>query len=159
PTIREPIVGSEQVDRIERALRRLCHRCRNSLHGIKIGLYVFEHQREGPLPESWGGVKTAFHDIERLFDWMQLIHRPLSLTLVRSPLGQLVAERLPNWRSWFVSSGRTLELEPPEPDVVGEFDPMHLGLGLDALVAWRAELVDSNRQPVLGWLVNGGCFE
>ncbi len=59
--------------------------------------------------------------------------------MVRSPLGLLVTERLPSWRSWFSGKGRTLDIDRPNHDDSGDFDPMYLGLGLDALIAWRAE--------------------
>jgi hypothetical protein len=81
-----------------------------------------------------------------------------SLTLVRSPLGDLIIERLPLWQDRLAKRGRTILIDPPAHDVAGDFDPMHFGLGLDAFVAWRAECGDSI-QSRLGWRVVGDYFE
>ncbi len=80
------------------------------------------HQDE-PLPlqarsrwtdaRCWIELERTYQELERLFDRLQVIYRPLSLTLVRSPLGRLVNERLPSWRSWFNLRGRTLDVDPP----------------------------------------------
>jgi hypothetical protein len=104
-------------------------------------------------------LEQTFQEIERLFDRLQVIYRPLSVTMVRSPLGQLVAERLPSWRSLFTPNGRTLEVDPPWQEGSGDFDPMHLGLGLDAFVAWRADKSSANGNPRLSWRIDAGFFE
>ncbi len=110
-------------------------------------------------PPCWVELEQTYQEIERLFDRLQMIYRPLSVTMVRSPLGQLVAERLPSWRSWFTPNGLTLEVDPPEQEVPGDFDPMHLGLGLDAFVAWRAVQCSAMGNPRLSWRIDAGCFE
>ena len=115
------------------------HRCRNSLNGIKMSLYLFKREVGGPMPGSLGELERSYQQLEVLFDRLQVIYRPLSLTLVRSPLGRFFDERLPSWRSCFSRRGRTLDLARPADDLPGDFDPMYLGLGLDAFVAWRAE--------------------
>jgi hypothetical protein len=100
----------------------------------------------------------TYDEIEKLFEQLQRVYQSTSLTLVRSPLGRIFAERLPRWHALYPNWGRTIVLEPPQQDVVGDFDPSHLGLGLDTLVAWRAGSGDS-RQPRLAWRTVGEEFE
>ena len=68
-----------------------------------------QRHQAGPLPpEERSGRSVTFllersgrtyDEIEKLFDGLQRIYQSKSLTLVRSPLGQLFAERLPLWRA------------------------------------------------------------
>jgi hypothetical protein len=141
-----------------RMLRHFSHRCRNSLSGIKLGLYLLKKEPEGLDHAHWHDLGRTYSEIEKLFDRLQRICQSTSLTLVRSPLGQLFAERLPLWRSRYPDWGRTIVLDPPEQDVAGDFDPSHLGLGLDAFVTWRAESSDSPNQRI-AWRTTGGQFE
>ena len=46
----------------------------------------------------WNDLGRTYDEIEKLFDRLQRIYQSTSLTVVRSPLGQLFAERLPLWR-------------------------------------------------------------
>jgi hypothetical protein len=108
------------------------------------------------MHQCWGELAQLYEEIEGLFDRLQLIYRPMTVTTVRSPLGLLVTERSPAWRRSF---GRVLEIDRPDGDDSGDFDPMYLGLGLDAFVAWRAVAGDPNRLPILSWRIVGGCFE
>ena len=142
-------------------LRRFSHRCRNSLSAIKLGLYLLKKEggeTEGPLPSRWNSLWRTYDEIEKLLDTLQRIHQSTSLTVVRSPLGRLFDERLPFWRARFGEWGRTIVLDPPEHDVPGDFDPAHLGRGLDAFVAWRSEAGESH-QPRLAWRAVTGQFE
>jgi hypothetical protein len=156
--ISDPIGGPGNLEPGPRMLRHFSHRCRNTLSGIKLGLYVLRKELEGQSPSRWTELGRTCDEIEKLFDGLQRIYQPTSLTVVRAPLRQLFAERLPVWRSHFVARGRTILVDSPEGDPPGDFDPTHLGLGLDAFVAWRAESSDS-REPRLGWRVTGGQFE
>ena len=153
-----PLDDLENLDPGHEMLRHFSHRCRNSLSGIKLGLYLLKKEAEGPLPSCWNELARTYVEIEQLFDRLQRIYQSESLTLVRSPLGELIIERLPLWRSRYGKRGRTILIDPPAEDVPGDFDPMHFGLGLDAFVAWRAESGDSI-QPRLAWRVTGACFE
>jgi hypothetical protein len=149
----------ERIESLRQMLRSFNHQCRNSLNGIKMSLYLFKHEVDGPMPGCWFELERTYQELERLFDRLQVISRPLSLTLVRSPLGQLVNERLPLWRSWFSLRGRTFEVDTPGDDLPGDFDPMYLGLGLDAFVAWRAEAGHARWQAHLSWEIADGFFE
>jgi len=160
--IRPPAAPSGDPDGPEpfqQLLRRYNHRCRNSLSGIKMGLYLFERESTLPMGPRWNELALMYEDIERLFDRLQMIYRTCSLTCVRSPLGQLISERLPSWRSWFGARGRSIELDLPVHDDPGDFDPMYLGTGLDAFAAWRATAGDRDRESRLSWRIEAGCFE
>jgi hypothetical protein len=141
-----------------RIMRQFSHRCRNSLSGIKLGLYLLKKELQDPSRSGWNDLGRRCDEIEKLFDRLDRIYQSTSLTLVRSPLGQLFAERLPMWRSRYPDWGHTIRLEPPEQDLAGDFDPSHLGLGLDAFVMWRAESGDS-REPRLAWRTSEGQFQ
>jgi hypothetical protein len=154
-----PVENPECIGQIRDMLSSFNHRCRNSLNGIKMGLYLYKREVGGPMPGGWGDLERSYQQLEVLFDRLQVIYRPLSLTLVRCPLGRLVDERLPSWRACFSLKGRTLELARPADDQPGDFDPMYLGLGLDACVAWRAESGQANGNTVLSWKIADGSFE
>ncbi len=147
------------LEHLRQMLGRFNHRCRNSLNGIKMGLYLFKREGEGPMHRSWIELAQNYEEIERMFDRLHVIYRPLSLTMVRSPLGLLVAERLPSWGSLFSRNGRALDIDRPNQDDSGDFDPMYLGLGLDAFTAWRAEAGHPKAQSCLSWRIADGCFE
>jgi hypothetical protein len=149
----------ERVDHLRQILRSFNHRCRNSLNGIKMSLYLFKREASGPMSRRMIDLERTYREIERSFDRFQVIYRPFSLTMVRSPFGQLVADRLASWRSWFHSNRRSFEIDPPDQDLAGDFDPIYLGLALDALVAWRADSTSLASQPRLSWEIADGCFD
>jgi hypothetical protein len=139
-------------------LRHFSHRCRNTLSGIKLGLYALRKELEGHSPSRWTELGRTCDEIEKLFDGLQRIYQSTTLIVVRAPLRQLFAERLPVWRSHYAARGRTILVDSPDREPPGDFDPTHLGLGLDAFVAWRADSADA-REPRLAWRVTGGQFE
>jgi hypothetical protein len=135
------------------------HRCRNSLNGIKMSLYLFKREIGGPRPNSLCELERSYQQIEALFDRLQMLYRPLSLTLVRSPLGRFFDERLNLWQSWFSVRGRTIEISRPTDDLPCDFDPMLMALGLDAFAAWRAEACPAASHAVLTWRIADGSPE
>ncbi len=141
-----------------RILRHFSHRCRNSLSGIKLGLYLLKKEVQGPSRSHWHDLGRRCDEIEKLFDRLDRIYQSAPLTLVRSPLGPLFAERLPLWRTLYPDWAQTIVLDPPKHDAAGDFDPSQLGLGLDALVMSRAESGKS-REPRLAWRATGSQFE
>jgi hypothetical protein len=149
----------ERLECLRHLLRGFNHRCRNSLNGIKMSLYLSKRECKGPTHPGWVELEQTYQEIERLFDRLQAIYRPLTVTMVRSPLGQLIDEKLPSWRSRFTAMGRFLEVDAPCPEVAGDFDPMHLGLGLDAFVAWRADKGSTSGNPRLSWRIDADSFE
>jgi hypothetical protein len=139
-------------------LRQFSHRCRNSLSGIKLGLYLLKKELQDPARSHWNDLGRRCEEIEKLFDRLDRIYQSPSMTLVRSPLGALFAERFPLWRSLYPAWAHTILLDPPEQDEAGDFDPSQLGLGLDALVTWRADSGES-RAPRLAWRTAGSEFQ
>jgi hypothetical protein len=142
----------------QRLLRQFSHRCRNSLSGIKLGLYLLKREAHDDSRSEWSDLGRRYDEIEKLFDRLDRIYQSASLTFVRSPLGPLFAERLPLWRSLYPDWAHTILLDPPEQDLAGDFDPSHLGLGLDSFVMWRAESGES-REPRLAWRTTGAQFQ
>jgi len=149
----------ERADGLRRMLSGYSHRCRNMLNGIKMSLYLFRREVRGPMPACVSEFERGYQEIERLFCQLQSLYRPMTVTMVRSPLGQLIAELSPKWRSWFHARGLILQLDPPGADVPGDFDPMQLGIGLDALIAWRAATGDARWHPRLSWRTDAGFFD
>jgi hypothetical protein len=52
-----------------------------------------------------------------------------------------------------------LEVSSSGIDLKGDFDPMYMGLGLDAFVAWRAEAAIAGRPARLHCGISEGLFE
>ena len=155
-----PVVTSqERIAGLRRILSGFSHRCRNSLNGIKVSLYLLRREHSGANPSEWQELEQTYLQIERLFDHLQAIYRPMTLTMVRSPLGPFLADHEPKWRTWFEASGRTLRVDRPSQDLPGDFDPIHLGMGLDAVLSWRAEVREASRHPRLSWRTGEGFCE
>jgi hypothetical protein len=149
----------QPIHDLRRLLSGFSHRCRNSLNGMKMSLYLFRREVREKVPPNWGELERTYQKIEVLFDHLQTIYRPMALTMVCSSLGQLIGERAPKWRSSLQTRGRTLQLDPPEQEEVGDFDPILLGIGLDALASWRAESTESGTQTRIGWGTRDGFLE
>jgi signal transduction histidine kinase len=155
-----PVVPErEPIAYLQRMLSGFSHRCRNSLNVIKMSLYLVRREHRGDLPQEWRSLEESCLELERVFDHLQSIYRPMKLTLVRAPLGQFMAEEEPRWRTRLQGCGRTLRVDPPGQDPPGDFDPIHLGMGLDAVVAWRARVREASRHPRLSWRTCAGCSE
>ncbi len=154
----EAFDGGERWEHLREVMTSFSHQCRNSLNGIKLSLYLLKRGAAGPTPASLDALERLYREIERSFDRLRVIYRPLSVTVIRHPLGQLMAERLPSWHGWFEARERVLVVEAPDHDLAGDFDPIQLGLGLDAFVAWRAEAGSAKSQPTLSWSVDDHTF-
>jgi hypothetical protein len=148
-----------QLDELRRLLSGFSHRCRNSLNGMKMSLYLFRREARENLPPSWDELERTYQRIESSLDNLQTLYRPMALTMVRSPLGQLIRERAPRWRTCLQKRGRALQLDPPDQEAVGDFDPIQLGIGLDALASWRAESAETKTRTRVGWRTHDGSFE
>jgi hypothetical protein len=155
PVVTEP----ERNDCARQLLSGFSHRCRNQLNGIKMSLYLFRREARGKIPECWDEIERSYRQVESLFDNLQAIYRPTALTMVRCSLGQLMTDHEPILRSSLRSKGRALGLEPPEQESAGDFDPIQLGIGLDALAKWRAEAGESKSHTRIAWRTFDGFFE
>jgi hypothetical protein len=151
-----PFVQEEnQIELLRKELGEFSHRCRNMLNGMKMSFYFVRRSRPEVLPPWWNEVEERYREIERLFDTLQRIYRPMPLTVVRACFGSLVRDRLRTWRMWFQDGGRELELVPPAEERPGEFDPICLGMALDAFVEWRAHTMSPVGLARLGWRMEG----
>lgn len=150
---------TKKVERLRDVLSGFCHRCRNSLNGIKMSLYLFRREARGAVPQCWGEIEAIYQQVENLFDRLQSIYRPIPIRMVRSPLDELIRAHEPKWRSWFESRGLSLWLERPEFEVPGDFDPAQLGVGLDAMASWRAEVGPAGTVARMTWGVHDGVIE
>jgi hypothetical protein len=149
----------ERIDRLRQWLSGFNHRCRNLLNGMKMSLYLVKRCAKQPLPDRWVELEQTYHSIEQLFDRLQLIYRPMSVTHIRASFGSLVSDRKSSWREKFATSGGVLEFRAPDHESQGEFDPMLLTLGFDAFVAWRASSAIPKQHAQLSWQTVEGHFE
>jgi hypothetical protein len=149
----------ERVDRLREALSGFCHQSRNSLNGIKMSLYLFRREARGPIPECWDDVETIYQEVVSLFDRLQTIYRPITLTMVRSPLDMLIHHHILRWRSSFEARGLAIRVDAPDTEVPADFDPAQLGLGLDAIAAWRAEVCAAGTLTRIAWTARDGTIE
>lgn len=148
-----------KVEALRSHLSGFCHRCRNSLNGIKLSLYLFRRQARGRVPECWSELESTYQQVEDLFDALQAIYRPMAIARVRLDVESLIAEHLPKWRSWFESRGLAIRLQGPEEPVPGDLDPVQLGAGLDAVARWRAEAGTTGTVARVGWSARDGAIE
>ena len=158
-TTPDPEDTPEEPCRLRQMLGSFNHRCRNSLNGIKMGLYLFKREAVGPMPTCLVELARIYGEVEQSFDRLQLLYRPMPVNMVRSSFGLLVSERLPQWRSCFTGDGRTLDIDRPNYDDSGDFDPTYLELSLDAFISWRADAGHPKRRSRLSWRVADGSFQ
>lgn len=144
---------------LRETLSGFTHRCRNLLNGMKMGFYFVHRRAEGELPRRLTEVEEAYGSIERLFDQLQRIYRPMTLTRVRASFGCLVGAREREWRDEFRRIGADLEIVRPAEESPGEFDPSHLGQALDAFVSWRAPAIPPGSTARLAWRTEDQHFE
>jgi hypothetical protein len=52
-----------------------------------------------------------------------------------------------------------LEIDRPDQEDPGDFDPMYLGVGLDAFIVSRAQAAHPTWRSSLSWRMANGCFE
>ena len=153
------VTEKEQNDCLRRLLSGFSHRCRNSLNGIKMSLYLYRRASKGHVPQCWTEIERSYQKIETLFDHLQLIYRPMTLTMVRGSLGHLIRDHHSKWRASLQSKGMALEVDPPLKEIDGDFDPIQLGIALDAMATWRAEVADSKNHTRISWRTHEGFFE
>src|SRR5262245_55838204 len=82
----------DQLARLRGAMSDFCHRCRNSLNGIKMSLYLFRREAMGAAPDCWGEIESTYQQLEHFFDHLQAIYRPLTIAMVRAPLDELIRQ-------------------------------------------------------------------
>jgi hypothetical protein len=111
------------------------------------------------VPGCWGEIETTYQRLEQLFEHLQAIYRPMAMTMVRSPLDELLEYHVPKWRAWFESRGLEVHLDPPSSPVVADLDPTQFGVGLDAMAVWRAQVGHPGVKAQIAWEVRDGWIE
>jgi len=152
------VQDEEDTAELRERLSGFTHRCRNLLNGMKMSLYFVRREANGPLPRPLTEVEHTYGSIEHLFDQLQQIYRPMTLTPVCAEFGSLVGDRERGWREAFARGGAVLDVVPPSREVRGEFDPSYLSLGLDGFVSWRAASLAINEMARLTWRSEGRDF-
>jgi len=148
-----------QVSGLHEILGVFCHHCRNTLNGMKLTFHLVKRGPPQSIPEGWGELEARYQELEQLVDRIQLICRPMALSPIRTSLGLLLEERRGSWAEALSRRDRRLEWVPPSEPAVGDFDPLRLGQGLDALVAWRSEVGEPGRPVQLRWTADDGHFQ
>ena len=145
------VQDNRKIDQLRDELSGFSHRCRNLLNGMKMSLYLVRRGADRPLPAWWVDVEHSYGGIEKLLDRLQLIYRPMTLTLVRAPFGSLVQDHELHWREYFRACGQPLEIAPPDQESSCAFDPMLLSGSFDAFLRWRASMVHPGQRACLSW--------
>ena len=149
------VQDNRKIEQLREDLSGFSHRCRNLLNGMKMSLYFVRRGADRPLPAWWADVEQSYGGIEQLLDRLQVIYRPMTLTLVRAPFRSLVQDHEPQWRDSFGGSSRTLAIVPPAEECSCAFDPMLLSGGFDAFLRWRASMLLPGQRARLSWRTVG----
>jgi hypothetical protein len=152
------VADPDRVGALHSILGPFCHQSRNVLNSVKMSLYLVQREESRKPVEAWAEVERRYRDVEQLYDRLQSICRPYSLTCVRMPLSLLIEDRRATWLAWYSDRGKRLELVAPHEPDVGDYDPNSLAQALDALVAWRADDVETGDSACLCWWTKGGQF-
>lgn len=153
------VKSDQQIQQLREELGGFSHRCRNLLNGMKMSLYFMRRGAEQPLPQWWDGLELNYRGIEALLDQLQTIYRPISLTLIRGTFRCLVQDSQQLWSDAFAGGCGSLAIVPPEQESIGEFDPMYLRMGFDALARWRALAMAAGQSARISWRTGEGQFE
>jgi hypothetical protein len=148
-----------KIEHLREELSGFTHRFRNLLSSVKMSLYFMKRGADRPLPPWWAEIEQNYGGIEQLLDQLQLIYKPMPLTLVRAPFSSFVLDRERIWRDLFATSNRSLQIVPPSEESAGELDPMYLSVGFDALLRWRAPALVSGHYARFSWMTAEGRLE
>jgi hypothetical protein len=150
---------ASMVTALHDVLGGFCHECRNTLNSLKLSLYLAKRDAKLPVSSVLGEVESRYQDVERLFDRLQVICRPMKVAPIRASLALLIQERSRYWIEVMSAGERELTLIPPHEPDVGDFDPVRLAESLDAFVRWRAEVGEARSPASFRWGVRDGRFE
>ncbi|WP_254054049.1 hypothetical protein [Singulisphaera sp. GP187] len=135
-----------------------CHQCRNTLNSLKLSLYLTKRDASHVASPLWGELDQRYHEVELLFDRLQAICRPMTLTPLRASLSLIMKERGASWVEAMAARDRSLRLVPPKSSDVGEFDPIRLPECLNTFILWRAEVGERGQPAQLGWRIEDDHF-
>lgn len=148
----------EQVCYLHGIIGSYCHQSRNILHTLKLSLYLARRDLPATSLEPWSHFEPGYQKIEQLFERLQTICRPMTLSKIVAPLSLLFDDRRPSWTATMAARDRTLEMIAPKEPAVGRFDSIRLGDAFDAFIAWRSEAGPSGGHARLSWAARGGRF-
>jgi hypothetical protein len=134
-----------------------CHQSRNLLNTLSISLYLAQREGHGDCAVPWR-IEPLYKEVERFYDRLQAICRPLPHEPVTLPLALLFQSREEDWSHRLGVRGRRLMLTPSVGPAVGEFDPARLQVAFDDLVAWRAEVGPLATALRIVWKAEDGWF-
>ena len=153
------VQDDRKIAQLREEVSGLSHRCRNLLNGMKMSLYLVRREAAEPLPALWANVEQSYGGIEQILERLQMIYRPMTLTLVRAPFKSLVRDHEPEWHGLFEAPGRSLEIVRPAAEAPCAFDPMLLSGAFDAFLRWRATLVHPLQPVRLSWRTSDDQLE
>lgn len=134
-----------------------CHQSRNVLNTLSMSLYLAQRGETGDRAVPWA-IEPLYREVERFYDRLQAICRPLPHEPVTLELALLFQGREDAWACELAAHERRLLLAPPIGPAVGAFDPSRLQLAFDDLVAWRADAGPPATALRIGWNAEGGMF-
>ena len=76
----------KELERLRQLLSCFGHRCRNSLNGIKMGLYLVRRESKAGDHGRCNDLTQIYEEIERRLDRLQVIYRPICVNMIRSPV-------------------------------------------------------------------------
>ncbi len=138
------------VAALYRHLGEFCHEFRNRLNSLQLCLYLANPDSEDEVG-PWGQAEAAYRDVLGQVERLQEICRPMQLDVMRFPLGLLMADFATAWERRFSARGLGLRARPPADDVEGDFDPMRLARGLEAVGAWRLASATPGTEVEIAW--------
>ena len=131
-------------ERFYELLGTFCHQCRNHLNTLSLSFYLAGRTGLADDWALWDEQQGRYRTVEQLYDRLQQICRPMSMTPVRLPIALLWDELFPAWTEQLGCRGIVFEAVPPPSPVVGDFDPTRLRPALEAFAEWRTRAA---RQP------------
>ncbi len=143
--------------RLHEILSSYCHECRNDLNSLKLSLYLAGRSGTADDLEPWSELERLYCDVERQFDFLQQIYRPMPLIPVTLPIGLLLDEAIPAWKRALEDRGLTLQVVAPASSPICSFDPTRLKPALDAFVKWRSEVAHPGRLVTLNYGEEDEC--
>lgn len=148
----------EMVTELHQIMGGFCHQCRNTLNSLRLSLYLANRDSSAATIPAWSDLESHYRSVERMFDRLQTICRPMRLTPIRASLSLVIDQHWAEWVAAMGATGGLLErIAPAGPDV-GDFDPIRLAEGLDAFVRWRAREGTPGQRAELRWVVSDGRF-
>lgn len=140
-----------KVRALHEILGGFCHQCRNTLNSLKLSLYLTKRDATHQATPLWKELDQRYKEVELVFDRLQAICRPMTLTPIRASLSLIMEERKPHWIERMALRNRSLHLLAPKTPDVGDFDPIRLADCLDSFVHWRAEVGEVGQPAQLAW--------